>query len=491
MKNLRRYIAVVVLAVLIVGAAAYLFELQQGPSCSDPLGGRKVLKSQLSSVSFGAVTKFKLPSPDRNPNGVIVAPDGSVWFGEQTLPGVGHILANDNGTATLVEYAWPFSYPRQSGSGQGCVPKTEIWGITLWNGDVWAADPVGNQLVGLTPSSDSFHAIKLPRNNSFPYSLTVGPENSLWFTELFTSTIGRVSQNGTLHEYLLPGGNQSVPSEIVFVNRTLGYYSDAGQAGAVNGGVYSFNPDHFSPDQVTGGRKLNLPTSLALSHGGVWLALHGSSEITYYNLTNREWKNYPTSTATYVDGTIASLPYFVKSNGSTTWFNEHYGNRMAIVNPQENQLTEYSLSNPPATKGSDIDNALTFALGRGKAWFTEWTANYVGVVDMGYRPSFRVSTDESKVSIGPGGSKDVTVTLSGQTAHPLTLKFSDSETPTGTPKNLKISADQASIPSLNGEERFTVHIQAGTKLTAGTYAIAITGSDGLVSRSTYVELSAT
>lgn len=491
MKSRRRYIAAVALAALIVGAAAYFFVLQQGPSCSQPLGGKKVLKSQLSSVSFGAVTKFKLPSPDRNPNGVIVAPDGSVWFGEQTLPGVGHIFANENGTATLVEYVWPFSYPTQPASGPGCPPKTEIWGITLWNGEVWAADPVGNQLVGLNPSTETFHTIKLPKNNSYPYSLTVGPENSLWFTELFTSTIGKVSEDGTLHEYPLPGGDRSVPSEIVFVNRTLGYYSDAGQAGASNGGVYSFNPDHFSPDLVTGGRRLNLPTSLALSHGGVWLALHGSSQIAFYDFTHRAWKSYPTSTATYVDGTVASLPYFVRSNGSTTWFNQHYGNKIAFINPQENQLTEYSLSNPPATKGSEIGNALTFALGSGKAWFTEWTANYVGVVDMGYRPTFTVSTDEDTLSLRPGGSRDVAVTLSGQTAHSLALKFSDSETSTGTPKNLKIFADEQTIPSLNGEERLTVQIQAGTQLTAGRYTIAITVSDGLVSRSTYIELSVT
>ncbi|MBI2648679.1 MAG: hypothetical protein HYW93_03385, partial [Thaumarchaeota archaeon] len=201
MKSRRRYIAAVALAALIVGAAAYFFVLQQGPSCSEPLAGKKILKSQLSSVSFGAVTKFKLPSPDRNPNGVVVAPDGSVWFGEQTLPGVGHIFANENGTATLVEYVWPFSYPTQRASGPGCPPKTEIWGITLWNGMVWAADPVGNQLVGLNPSTETFHTIKLPKNNSYPYSLTVGPENSLWFTELFTSTIGKVSEDGALHEY--------------------------------------------------------------------------------------------------------------------------------------------------------------------------------------------------------------------------------------------------------------------------------------------------
>jgi hypothetical protein len=43
-------------------------------------------------------------------------------------------------------------------------------------------------------------------------------------------------------------------------------------------------------------------------------------------------------------------------------------------------LTEYSLSNPPANKTAQIDNALTFALGKDKVWFTELTANYIGYV---------------------------------------------------------------------------------------------------------------
>lgn len=482
MRKRLRFAVVLALAVILAGGAVYFFEAQQGPSCSQPLGGARVLKSQLSSINFGAVTKFKLPSPDRNPNGVVVAQDGSVWFGEQTLPGVGHVFPN----GTLIEYVWPFSYPTQSGSGQGCVPKTEMWGITLWNGNVWAADPTGNQLVGLTPATQTFQSIKLPRNSSFPYSLTVDPQDSLWFTELFGSMIGRVDQNGTLHEYHLPGGNQSVPSEIVFVNKTLGYYSDAGEAGVGNGGVYSFNPNNFSPHAVTGSRKLNLPTSLALADGGIWLALHGSSEIAFFNFTRGTWTSYATSTVTYVDTT---LPYFIKSNGSTVWFNEHYGNRVAMVNPQKNQLTEYSLSKPPATSGSDIDNALTFALGNGKAWFTEWTANYVGFVDMSYRPTFSVSVDNRTLSLAPGNSKDVTVMVSGQSPSPLALKFSDSESFTGTPKAIKISSDQQTILSLSGQERITIHIQAGTQLPVGVYTVAITASDGLVSRSSYVELS--
>ena len=51
----------------------------------------------------------------------------------------------------------------------------------------------------------------MPTDGSFPYTLTPGPNNTLWFTELFSSKIGELSANGTLHEYPLPGGVDANP----------------------------------------------------------------------------------------------------------------------------------------------------------------------------------------------------------------------------------------------------------------------------------------
>jgi len=50
-------------------------------------------ESRLTSTAFGAVTKFALPLPERDPNGIISESDGSVWFGEEALPGVAHLFA--------------------------------------------------------------------------------------------------------------------------------------------------------------------------------------------------------------------------------------------------------------------------------------------------------------------------------------------------------------------------------------------------------------
>ncbi len=502
--NSRIYIvALVILAIILASSVAYLVT-QRPPSssssnssatdtstpCTSLLGGAKTLKSGLKELNFEAVTKFQLPSPGRDPNAITVAPDGSVWFGEQGIPGVGHLYPN----ATLVEYAWPFNYSSSSDGAYSCSSyRTDIWGIALWNGNVWASDASRNQLVVLDPRTGSVTALKLPLNNSFPYTMTVGPDNnSLWFTELSSSRIGRVFTNGTLVEYpLIQEGKTEVPAEITFVNSTLGYYVNiGGVTGSSKSAVYSFNPQRFSPQMVGGSGTFLSPDSMAASNNGLWIDEHGPSSIAFYNLTANQVTRYPTSSINY---TNTVLPYFVKSNDSFVWFNEHYGNRMARLDLSHGKLTEYAESNPPPSNASQIDNALTFALGKDRAWFTEWTANYVGFVNASYQPTFsaRLAGGTATIGLKPGESANVTLTVDGRSSRPLSLQFSDSESLGAVPRNITMTASTKGISSLNGVANITITIRAKPGILPGNYALVLTVSDGLILQSDYVFLHVT
>ena len=108
MRN-RRLKLPLILTILIIGASAIAIQtlLEQPASCGNSTSLKStILRSTLTGEHFGGVWKYQLP-PGRLPNAITVASDGSVWFGEQNLPGIGHILPN----ATLVEYKWPFQYP--------------------------------------------------------------------------------------------------------------------------------------------------------------------------------------------------------------------------------------------------------------------------------------------------------------------------------------------------------------------------------------------
>ncbi len=473
--------AVVVLVLVVASSSVGYFLLQNSRRDCDVLSGRAILKSQLSPRQSGAVTTYPLPGPDRIPNGVAVAPDGSVWFGEQGVPGLGHLYQN----GTLVEYAWPFNYPGRSSPSEACSEKTAIWTIAFWNGGVWAGDQHGGQLVGLDPATGEVKSVKLQGPESFPYDLNVGPDGYLWFTDIGTSKVGRADTAGHIVEYSLPNGNDSTPADIAFANSTLGYYVDVGSS-AQPGGVYSFNPQKFSPVRVGGGMTLYAPDSISLGTGGVWVSQHEASSLAFYDLVTKEWTVYPTSTVNYIDTT---LPYFVRVNGSKVWFNEHFADRIAVIDFASQSLTEYSIQDRRPTNASEITNSLTFAVGRQRVWFAEYTENTIGSIDASYEPRLSVSLEGSgNLRIVPGGSTNVTLSLTDAERSPLSVQAADSEryssVPrliriTPTPENLTLSESPQSLP-------LTIEVDGSTK--PGDYMVLLTVSDGHVYRSVYLKL---
>jgi virginiamycin B lyase len=486
----KRILVPAIILLIIVASVGGIYAYQQlnpAPSCADPLGGAKVLRTQLApATTIGGVTEFALPTPIRDPNAPAIAPDGSVWFGEQSAAALGHFYP---GNRTLVEYAWPYHYTAPPSNGGFCGNKSDIWGVTLWNGKVWVSDTSGNQLISLDPSTGQFSRIKIPTNNSYPYTLTPGPNNTLWFPELFGAKIGEVSANGTLHEYALPGGVNAAPTQIVFANSTTGFYDDVGEAGADNGGVYSFNLSHFSPVLV-GGQKLSEPSSITLASGALWVALHGSSSVGSYNFTTKSWSYYPTSYVVWPGGPVTTLPYFVNANGSQVWLNEHYGNRMAVIDPAGGSLVEYSESSS-SVNGSTIVSALTFALGEGRAWFTEWTSNGLGYVNPDYDPGFHTSvTGNSTLVIDRGSSANVSFVVHDSTHQgSLSISFADSEALTSKPVNLTFSVPSTTIfPPAGGESSVTVTIAALQSLKPGTYWAILTATDGLTLESSFLKI---
>jgi streptogramin lyase len=401
-----------------------------------------------------------------------VATDGSVWFGEQALPGMGHLFSN----GTLIEYAWPFHYDSPEG-------LTFIWGIAVWDGCVWASDQAGSQLVAVDPETGMIRTISLAPE-SFPYTLTVAPDGSLWFTEALASKLGRVDTQFNLKEYsTVPAGT---PAQIAFANESLGYYVDAGNVGLVQGAVYSFNPRDFVPTQLNSdGQTLLSPTSLALTNEGLWVAQHASANLAYYSFSDQNWSLYPT---TPVDYARSTLPYFVATNGSTIWFNEHYANRLAKIDTSRGLLTEYSLSDPPANNITGIDNALTLALSKDKAWFTELTADYIGYVDASYHPTFNFkSSPNTSLRSNYGTNTSATLDLEGNSSK-LTIVSSDSETATARPQKIILGLSKNEIPNLNGDTRITLTVSASAELSPGEYTILVAVSDGLVNQGIYVKL---
>ena len=444
---------------------------------------------KLKGTTFDAVTEFGLPTSNTSPNAITVAPDGSVWFGENGLPGVGHLFPN----GTLSEYRLPFSMNSEESV---CGNLAEIWGVAFWNGEAWAANEGQAQLEGVNPTTGVITNVTL-KSQITPYTLAVEPGGNLWFTDLNGPEIGMVTAGSyAVQYYQFPGNESWLSAYVTFASSTLGYVLAinpilaAVDPTAITSIVYSFNPSSPTPtfQQVGGNATLYEPSSIAVGGGGLWLTEHSGTGMAFFNATSSKWTIFPTSTVPYVPFT---LTYFDASSGSTVWFNEHYANKIGLISDNGTLLTEYSASDPPQDNFSLIPNTLTVAIGDGRTWFTQWTGNIVGFVNQSYVPPFSVSTPNSAVQIQAGGKVQVQLQLSGQDSRNLSLQFSDNEFDNGTARNIVFTPSLSAFPSLDGRQTITVGIATASTLKPGEYVAAITVTDGLVLQSIYVTIVVT
>jgi streptogramin lyase len=486
---MRNVAAGVVIALVVVAAVTY-YALNQSaqPQC-DPVAPGTIVRSHVTSITFGGVTEYRLPSQGRWPNAITVAPDGSVWFAEEEIPGVAHLYP-DNGT--LVEYAWP-GYPTPQ--PPDCLYAASSSGIALWDGRVWAADEYANAILGVNPAVGSTVRVNTTSEAQFPYWLAVGPDGNLWFTSDNTpAAIGRIFPNLTLSVTRLEGVGADEPLQLTFVNSSLAFVAAINlsenvttKACVCTGHIYSFDPADVSTRMavsvVGGNYTLLLPTSVSYSDGRIWVAQHGPSSVVSYDFATRQWTKYPTSTVPW----STSLPLLVAANGSRVWFNEHYANKIAVLDSRAGTLTEISESNPPATGPSGIQNDEAIALGGGGIWFTSETANYVGFISAAYEPLFSASVvGNNSATIPPGGGATFVIRVAGDWSSPLGVNVSDSETYGSTPRLIHLEPGSSTIPAGNSPYSLTVTVKVDESLAPGRYVAAVTLTEGGVQQSAYL-----
>jgi hypothetical protein len=170
------------------------------------------------------------------------------------------------------------------------------------------------------------------------------------------------------------------------------------------------------------------------------------------------------------------------------WFNEHYANRIGVIDANRGLLTEYSLSNPPANKTTQIDNALTLGVGGNRVWFTELTANCVGYIDATQEPAFTVHVSQQRFKLSTGENVTFSLVVDGSSKVPLHMHFADSENLTSIPDLIVFNTNRTMIQPLNGEAVMNVTISTRQELKPGNYTMLVSVSDGLTNQGVYVWL---
>jgi streptogramin lyase len=496
-----RALVSIAIAVVIVVSSVAAYELYYSPqsaSCQTVEAGTP-LRTQLSETTFGGVTEYALPGPDRWPNAITNASDGSVWLAEQEVPGMAHFFP---GNKTLVEYAWP-GYPATK--PPECAPSLNVSGMAIWDGRVWAADELDNRTVGLDPSTGGVVSVNSTEGAPFPYWLAAGPDGDLWFTSNNfagqPSRLGRILPNMTLKAIDLVGLGNDQPIQLDFVNATFAILATLNQADSptthacvCTGDIYSFNPSvaegAIAPTLVGGGYTLRLPTSLAFSNGSIWVTQHATSSVVRYDYGTRTWTTYPTSIVPWIDIT---LPYVIQAEGGSLWFNEHYANKIAVLNPQQQTVTEFSEANPPIADPAKIQNDLSIAPAANGLWFTSMTGNYIGFLSASYNPGFGISVSGNRtIQVAPGGSASFDLKVSAQPegigTRPMPVNVSDSEDFESIPQSIKITPSVSAIPQGVSDFSLGVNVSVGTSILPGDYTLAVTVTNGDVQQTAYLFL---
>ncbi len=274
--------------------------------------GGNVVPGYTGTITFGSSD----PQASLPPNYTFTAADAGVHTftvtlftaGPQTLI-AGDALDNLTGQAAVInEFATPTANSGPSGITFG--PDGNVWFVEVNTGKIGRITPDG-----------TITEFTLPSSGSRPLGITAGPDGNLWFTEFGLNRIGMISPDGgVIREFTLPMANSGPEGIVAGPDGNLWFTEyTAGQIGMI------------SPDGST-----ILEFALPTPNGG------------------------PLGIAVGLDGNL--------------WFTEFLAGQIGMISPDGGTLNEFALPTPnsgPMGIAAGLD---------GNLWFTEFNANQVGSI---------------------------------------------------------------------------------------------------------------
>jgi virginiamycin B lyase len=490
--SLRRNVAILAaVAALTIGIlAAYSSEIFQSfdriPETTDDRKGIPIdISDNDSSTSSNPYVKeFSLPE-DTWPNGIRVDREGTVWtVGARTQS----LIALD----PVAYEAKSYRIPEESGGSRfamGWDIAEDRDGSILFSGSgrspIWRFDPEGER----------FELIDSP--SGAPIQIKLDDQGRIWYTLLSSGIVGVAEQKDSVYEAKeFKVGEESFPSGIFVQNGTLWVtkifegsvvqFDISTKDGAVTGLT---EVEEFPRDQA-----LVSPNDILVLDSSAWITEHNTSFVTKYDTATHEMTKYPTSLHPVH---VVSLPYWLEPAGNEgIWFNEHKGNRIAFFDLSSVTLTEYEIPTRNPELGG-IANALTISVDpsdQNILWFTEFTEDKIGFVDRSVPVPFDLRASEAKITIAQGGTATIDLEVLRKNGIPIfnnTLSFgvSSSTISSGVLVNATATFSPDKVDLSEFEESQNVTLELNDEgLEKGVHVLAISATDGAVTRTAYVEI---
>jgi virginiamycin B lyase len=294
-----------------------------------------------ASAAAGRIKEFVVPTQDSHPGGVVLGPDGGVWFTELAT---GAIATLKNGTIT--EFPLP-SFGEPVAIEQGS------------DGALWFTEYASNEIGRITTSGVVTEFAVPPCqtcDDVGPWDIVAGPDGALWFTELDANRIGRITTAGAITQFDLPGG-VSVPIGITNGPDGALWFTDSSGVGriATDGTITQRWTGGSSPAAITTG-----------SDGRLWFTQ--SSQVGRLDPSSGQVKLFSIDLNCFAQD--------IATGAGAVWFTCYFLDEVGRVTP-DGRVTPFRV--PNHFGGNYPDTLEGIAPGANHdMWFTEEAANRIG-----------------------------------------------------------------------------------------------------------------
>jgi virginiamycin B lyase len=244
-----------------------------------------------------AIGQYNVPTPDAEPQGIALGPDGALWFTEYNVGNIGRITT----AGTVTEYLVPTAYSYPVGITAGP------------DGALWFAENGGNN-IGRITTAGVITEFPLPNYDSHPYGITAGRDGAIWFTE--AGNMGRITTAGVITQYPLPDGTGSANAIVTGPDGALWFSQGVGS-----------RPAQIARVTTAGATTVYTPFTSRSTIGALAIGPDGAL---WFGTDTCEIGSITTA------GTIASYPVSGCGNGSVSAITEGPDGAMWFLGPQGN-----------------------------------------------------------------------------------------------------------------------------------------------------------
>jgi virginiamycin B lyase len=478
------------------------------------------LNTEINSNEF--ITEYKLPAICEMPLGIAVD-DGKVWYvsTENGTLGAYNIQQNSFAKEVLIP-VWK--------SRLNHLDFSQVWAIKPDGKDnIWFTDEKQNAVWKYIESSQTFDMYKVPTapkafDTTYPVSIDFDLNGNIYFVGIRSTSLwfGEVAKmrNGTsngisaipmpvdkfsgIDPTLISTGSLAVDNDRNSVWVSMLAFQKRGEILRYDIGTKTFKVFDM-PEELAS------PVGLVVDNSGnLWITDHGTSIFYKLDTSTGNITKFVTSKASprttsnskiNINNSPAgayTLPYWIQKSGDgSLWFNEHTGNRIAKFDPINNTLIEYWIptqnklfgmcqnnnNNNAADKNNNqkcgIANALQFSVGQNKndsnqIWFTEWSENKIGKVNVQKQLPFHVSIPIKEVAVKRGESLEVKVDIDTSTNQRIRMVAAGTFTSTGDLGNSTGSFSEESFSlSAGNTKQISFIFTPSSDLKAGVYMLMI------------------